>query len=140
MDLIVALIAGAVLGGIVAFVLVRQSELGRVGQLREEASANAERIIASAEADAENLKRGAELEAKEMILRAKEDWERELSKRRVEVERMERRLEDREGWGNHTTGGFILRRLPGDHFFLHGHKALLLRYLSEELAQLAREA
>jgi ribonuclease Y len=95
--LIVGLIAGAVLGGVAAFFVVRRSELGRVGQLREDASADAERIIAGAQTDAENLKRSAELEAKEMILRAKEDWEKELGKRRAEVERMERRLEDREG-------------------------------------------
>jgi ribonuclease Y len=81
----------------VAFVVVRRSELGRVGQLREDASADAERIIGGAQTDAENLKRSAELEAKEMILRAKEDWEKELGKRRADVERMEGRLGDREG-------------------------------------------
>jgi ribonuclease Y len=37
------------------------------------------------------------LEAKEELLRAKEAWEKELTKRRAEVERTERRLDDREG-------------------------------------------
>jgi len=93
---IVALIAGAILGWAVAFFLVRRFELGRIGQLRAEAAEEAERIIASARGDADNLKRSAELEAKEETLRAKEDWEKELGKRRAEIERTERRLDDRE--------------------------------------------
>lgn len=41
--------------------------------------------------------------------------------------------DDLEGWSRHTSREFTLRRLPGDHFFLHGQRALLLRYLSEDL-------
>jgi surfactin synthase thioesterase subunit len=44
--------------------------------------------------------------------------------------------EDLEGWARHTRGAFVLRRLPGDHFFLHSHRALLLQYLADDLIQL----
>ena len=51
-------------------------------------------------------------------------------------------LEDREvsrdciaGWREHTTGPFVLRMLPGDHFFLNTSRSLLLEALSKELEQ-----
>lgn len=46
--------------------------------------------------------------------------------------------EDLEGWSRHTSGAFALRRLPGDHFFLHSQRSLLLRYLSDDLIQLMK--
>ena len=49
-------------------------------------------------------------------------------------------LEDRsvsrdciEGWREHTTGPFVLRMLPGDHFFLNTSRSLLLEAISKEL-------
>ncbi len=44
--------------------------------------------------------------------------------------------EDLEGWSRHTRGSFVFRRLPGDHFFLHSQRSLLLRYLADDLIQL----
>jgi medium-chain acyl-[acyl-carrier-protein] hydrolase len=41
-----------------------------------------------------------------------------------------------EAWRDQTTGGFSLRMLPGDHFFLHTAQPLLLRILSQELQHL----
>ena len=91
------LAAGILVGWVVATLLVRRFELGRVKQLREDARQEAARILENASSDADALKRSAELEAKEEILRAKDEWEKELSKRRSEIERTERRLDDREG-------------------------------------------
>ena len=99
MDVIVALIVGAagvVVGWAVTLLLVRRFELGRMKRLRASADGEAEKIIEGARSDAENLRRSAELQAKEEVLRAKESWERELAKRRGESERTERRLDDRE--------------------------------------------
>jgi ribonuclease Y len=97
---IVALIAvaasGIIVGWAVTFLLVRRFEVGSVRQLRQSAQAEASRIVEGAKSDAGNMRRSAELQAKEEILRAKEDWEKELSKRRGEIERTERRLDDRE--------------------------------------------
>lgn len=40
-----------------------------------------------------------------------------------------------EGWREHTTGPFVLRMLPGDHFFLNTSRLLLLEAISKELEQ-----
>jgi surfactin synthase thioesterase subunit len=44
--------------------------------------------------------------------------------------------EDLEAWQQQTRGAFNLRLFPGDHFFLHSDRALLLRTLSEDLTRL----
>lgn len=41
--------------------------------------------------------------------------------------------EDLKRWGEQTTVSFSLSMLPGDHFFLHGSKDLLLRIISRTL-------
>jgi len=94
---LVAVVAGLFIGWAVTLLLVRRFEIGRVKEQREAANAEAARIVEAARADSESLTRSAELEAKEELLRAKEAWEKELTKRRAEVERTERRLDDREG-------------------------------------------
>ncbi|UGY93641.1 thioesterase II family protein [Streptomyces gobiensis] len=37
-------------------------------------------------------------------------------------------------WSRHTAAGFSLRPIPGDHFFMHSHRELLLKELATELA------
>lgn len=39
-----------------------------------------------------------------------------------------------EAWGEHTTQGARLRLFPGDHFFLHSNRDLLLRAMASVLA------
>jgi medium-chain acyl-[acyl-carrier-protein] hydrolase len=38
------------------------------------------------------------------------------------------------GWGEHTTGAFAVRTLPGDHFFLHSARRQLLGSVASDLA------
>jgi medium-chain acyl-[acyl-carrier-protein] hydrolase len=38
-------------------------------------------------------------------------------------------------WRDQTRGAFTLRMLPGDHFFLHSARSLLLRTIAQDLAQ-----
>jgi medium-chain acyl-[acyl-carrier-protein] hydrolase len=38
-----------------------------------------------------------------------------------------------QAWDEQTTGSFVRRLLPGNHFFLHSHTTLLLRLLSQAL-------
>jgi surfactin synthase thioesterase subunit len=38
-------------------------------------------------------------------------------------------------WREQTCSAFIHRTLPGDHFFLHSAQELLLRALTQDLAQ-----
>lgn len=40
-----------------------------------------------------------------------------------------------EGWREHTTGPFVLRMFPGDHFFLNTSTLPLLEAISKELEQ-----
>lgn len=40
-----------------------------------------------------------------------------------------------EGWREHTTGAFLLRMVPGDHFFVNTSRLLLLEAISKELEQ-----
>ena len=42
---------------------------------------------------------------------------------------------DIEGWREHTTGSFVLRMLPGDHFFPDTCRLILLEAISKELEQ-----
>jgi medium-chain acyl-[acyl-carrier-protein] hydrolase len=43
------------------------------------------------------------------------------------------------GWREHTTSSFVLRILPGDHFFINSARALLVESLSRELVRLTDE-
>jgi medium-chain acyl-[acyl-carrier-protein] hydrolase len=46
--------------------------------------------------------------------------------------------EQLEGWARLTRGEFVFRQLPGDHFFLHSQRSLLLRYLAGDLNALMK--
>lgn len=61
------------------------------------AEETSKRIVAEAERDAESLRKNAVLSGKEELIKARETWEVEARHRRDEVEREERRLDDREG-------------------------------------------
>lgn len=41
--------------------------------------------------------------------------------------------EQLEAWREHTSAGFVLRMLPGDHFFLHSNQHLFLHTLTRDL-------
>ncbi len=41
--------------------------------------------------------------------------------------------EDMVGWQEHTNSTFKLVMIPGNHFFLHSQRDLLLKYISQEL-------
>ena len=46
--------------------------------------------------------------------------------------------EDLAAWREQTAAPFSMRMFPGDHFFLHSSKPLLLRQLSEDLERLGQ--
>jgi ribonuclease Y len=93
-------VVGAV-GSAVAFRSGRGS--GRAAELeaRKAAGDTAEqlgkRIVGEAEREADGLRKAAVLSGKEEAMRARETWEGEARKRRDEVERDEKRLQEREG-------------------------------------------
>jgi ribonucrease Y len=79
------------------------SRIGRRGELRrqQQAKATAEetskRIVGEAERESESLRKAAVLSGKEELIRLREEWEAEVRGRREEIEREERRVDDREG-------------------------------------------
>jgi len=48
--------------------------------------------------------------------------------------------EDVEAWQVHTRARFRMRMLPGDHFFIHGSKDLVLEAVSRDLAEVTAAA
>jgi medium-chain acyl-[acyl-carrier-protein] hydrolase len=48
--------------------------------------------------------------------------------------------EDLEGWRRHTLGRFDVQMFPGDHFFIHDDKRLVLGAVARDLADLSATA
>ena len=48
--------------------------------------------------------------------------------------------DDVAAWQEHTRGRFRMRMLPGDHFFIHGSKDLVLEAVARDLAEIAAMA
>jgi ribonuclease Y len=98
---ILAAIGGVALVAIAAFFFLGRS-MGRTAQRASDLAAKstaedtAKRILGEAERDAESLRKSAVVSGKEETLRLREQWETEASKRREEVERGERRIQERE--------------------------------------------
>jgi ribonuclease Y len=93
--------AAGVVAAVLAFVLGRKSgrqvEIG--GQQRAKATAEetAARVLDDARREAETLRKGAVVAGKEEILQLRESLEQEVRNRRLEVERDEKRVIEREG-------------------------------------------
>jgi ribonucrease Y len=92
----IVLIAAAVLAAVLAFFGGRAVEQARLRRARATAEEEATRIIETARADADTRAKAEILAGKEAAFRAKEEWEREEARRREDLERTERRLEERQ--------------------------------------------
>jgi ribonuclease Y len=88
--LIVALVAS-----VAGFFAGRAVVQARLRRARATAEDEAARIRAQAQSEAETLRKAEVLAGKEEAFRAKEEWEREETRRRDEIERSERRLDER---------------------------------------------
>ena len=95
MDPLGVTLAVSVAVGVAAYLLGRGRERARRRREVAEARDEASRIRNRAEEEAVNLRRSAELQAKEEAFRLRETWEKEEGRRREEVERSERRLAQR---------------------------------------------
>src|SRR5438105_15265101 len=90
-----------VIAGAVFFFVGRK--LGRNAELRRQQGAQAtaeetaKRIVGEAHREAESLRKTAVLSGKEELIKLREEWEQEARGRREEVEREERRVDEREG-------------------------------------------
>ncbi|HVE80171.1 MAG TPA: ribonuclease Y [Gemmatimonadaceae bacterium] len=74
----------------------RRGEVRRLAAAQGTAQETASRIVIDAERESDQLRKTAVLAGKEELMRLREAWETEARTRREEVEREERRLQDRE--------------------------------------------
>ncbi|MGI9189490.1 MAG: ribonuclease Y [Longimicrobiaceae bacterium] len=86
----------AVAGAGAGWLARRSRERARAGETTAAAAQEAERIVAAAGQQADNIRKEQALAGKEAAFQAKEEWEKEETRRREEIERMERRLGERE--------------------------------------------
>lgn len=90
---IILIVLGSVAAGVVLGYLVRKSISSRMLESSENLSL---RITSEAKKEAENIKKEAVLQAKDNLLRSKNEFERETRDRRVELEKIEDRLRQKE--------------------------------------------
>lgn len=74
----------------------RQGEVQRYAATKGTAEETAKRIVGEAEREADTLRKSAVISGKEELIKLREAWEIEARRRREEVEREERRVDDRE--------------------------------------------
>jgi ribonucrease Y len=91
-EYILILIAGLALGGGVAFVVKGRSAAGKL----RDAEADAAKVIANAEREAETKLKEAAIEAKDKIYQSRMEFERETKEKRQELQNQERRLTQKE--------------------------------------------
>jgi ribonucrease Y len=89
---ILALLLGLAIGGGAAFILLRRQERNNLTSSQHRAA----EIVTQAQKEAENLKKEAELKAKDELFKIREEFNREADKVKVEQRELERRLEKRE--------------------------------------------
>src|SRR5262245_24798911 len=94
--LVEAVIGGAVVAGTVFFVVGRRLERRVAEAAGRSAQQQSERILSEAKREGEATRAESILAAKEEIIKAREVWEQEAHRRRDEIDRHERRLEERE--------------------------------------------
>ena len=93
--LTLAAVVGLAIGALAGFLLAQSRERARREREKVAAKDEASTILARAKDEAENLRRSRELAGKEEAMRLRDAWEQEETRRREEVERLERRLVER---------------------------------------------
>ncbi|HEX7123305.1 MAG TPA: ribonuclease Y, partial [Gemmatimonadaceae bacterium] len=98
--LIAAMVVLAVAAAAASFVFGRRAgvsaERARQAAAKATAEETAKRIVAEAQRESDSIRKSAELSGKEEVIKLRESWEAEARRRRDEVEREERRVDDRE--------------------------------------------
>src|SRR5881409_569025 len=93
--LILALVLGVVLGA-GALALVDRVRRRRVAELETSAHATAARIVEEARKEGDAVRKEAQLYAKDLMIQAKADWEREARDQRHELQALEKRILQKE--------------------------------------------
>lgn len=90
-----AAVLGLILGAGVGFMIASSRDRTRHRKALDAGEDEASRLLARAREEADNLRRAGELEGKDAAIQLREGWEKEESRRREEVERADRRVEER---------------------------------------------
>src|SRR4030095_7537961 len=93
--LTLAAVLGLAIGALGAFVLAQSRERTRREREKAAAKDEASSILQRAREEAENLKRSRELAGKEEAMGLRDAWDGEESRRREDVDNLERRLVER---------------------------------------------
>ena len=86
---------GLVLGALIGFVIARSRAASRQELEKKRGQDEASRLLKRAEKEAENARKAGELAGREEGFRLRDAWETEETRRREEIERAERRAEER---------------------------------------------
>jgi ribonucrease Y len=96
METILIALVAALVAGLAGFFAGWRVHHGRLRAARATAEDEAARIVGAGEEEAERLRKAEVLAGKEEALRAREAWEREEGRRRDDIDRLERRLLERQ--------------------------------------------
>ena len=103
--------AGLVFGGLVGFLVSRSRARTLYDLEKAESKDEASCILNRAQEEAENARKAGELAGREGAFRLREAWEKEEARRREEIERSERRMEERSDALNRQLDGFNSREV-----------------------------
>ncbi len=92
---LLAVTVGLLVGALGGFTFARRQNKAQREQEKVAATDEASLILARSREASESLRKTAELEGKEEAFRLREAWEREEARRREELERVERKAEER---------------------------------------------
>lgn len=102
-------VAAALFGALGSYVLSRAQTKAQLRRAEAAATDEASRILSRTNEEADRLLKAAELRAKEDAIRVRESWQSEEDKRREELERAERRMEERASALDRQLEGFADR-------------------------------
>lgn len=92
---VVLAVAAFLIGGVGSYALARVREQARRDREKATAQGEASRILQGAREQGEQVRRAAEIQGKEDALRLRDSWDKEEARRREDLERIERRAEER---------------------------------------------
>ena len=95
MNTVLIAVVAALIALVAGFAVGSGAVQARLRRRKADAESEAARILEAGKQDAERLKKAAELAGREDAVRAREEWEREETRRREELERAEKRIEER---------------------------------------------
>jgi ribonuclease Y len=108
LTIVLAVAAGLILGAALVWML-SWARGKRLAELEKGAQATAARIVEEARKESDALRKEAQVQAAELVIKAKADWEREAKEQRQELVALERRVAQKEDSIDRKIEGFAQR-------------------------------